>query len=151
MGVLIDRVHRELTAEEIKKVSDCYYAWKSKDAKLSYADGLSHAADPSEHSTKIRSHDYRSPHPVATSAPEEIEDDGEPFEEKMKRLTTALEEQFKQSAKLEQQIRKNLANPEIMSNGKLDLSSFEKALETLEAIVLLPEDDIVRERHHPAV
>jgi|ERR1035437_5021000 nucleotidyltransferase substrate binding protein (TIGR01987 family) len=32
-----------------------------------------------------------------------------------------------------------------MSNGKLDLSSFEKALETLEAIVLLPEDDIVRD------
>ncbi len=32
-----------------------------------------------------------------------------------------------------------------MSNGKLDLSSFEKALETLEAIVLVPENDIVRD------
>ena len=39
---------------------------------------------------------------------EEIEDDGEPFDEKMKRLTAKLEEQFTESAKLEAQIRKNL-------------------------------------------
>src|SRR5436305_11881525 len=33
MGVVIDRIHRELTAEEIKKVADGYHAWKSKAAK----------------------------------------------------------------------------------------------------------------------
>ena len=33
MGVLVDRIHRELTAEEIAKISDCYHAWKSKAAK----------------------------------------------------------------------------------------------------------------------
>jgi type I restriction enzyme M protein len=38
MGVLVDRIHRELTAEEIKKISDCYHAWKSKEAKPAYAD-----------------------------------------------------------------------------------------------------------------
>ncbi len=27
MGVLVDRIHRELTADEINKVSDCYHAW----------------------------------------------------------------------------------------------------------------------------
>ena len=36
------------------------------------------------------------------------EDDGEPFEEKMKRLTATLTEQFGASAKLEKQIRENL-------------------------------------------
>ena len=40
---------------------------------------------------------------------EAAEDDGEPFEEKMKRLTARLEEQFGESAKLEKAIRKNLA------------------------------------------
>jgi type I restriction enzyme M protein len=40
---------------------------------------------------------------------EEAEDDGEPFEEKMKRLTGRLEEQFAESAKLEETIRKQLA------------------------------------------
>jgi type I restriction enzyme M protein len=36
------------------------------------------------------------------------EDDGEPFEEKMKRLVAKLEEQFAESEKLEKAIRKNL-------------------------------------------
>ena len=39
---------------------------------------------------------------------EEAEDDGEPFEEKMKRLTAMLDEQFAESAKLEKAIRQNL-------------------------------------------
>ncbi len=38
---------------------------------------------------------------------EEVEDDGEPFDDKMKRLTTKLEEQFDESARLEQAIRGN--------------------------------------------
>jgi type I restriction enzyme M protein len=40
---------------------------------------------------------------------EEVEDDGEPFEEKMKRLTAQLDEQFKESARLETEIKNNLA------------------------------------------
>lgn len=39
---------------------------------------------------------------------EEIEDDGEPFEEKMQRLTATLYQQFEESARLEAAIRKNL-------------------------------------------
>ena len=39
---------------------------------------------------------------------EEVEDDGEPFEEKMARLTGELGEQFAESAKLESAIRSNL-------------------------------------------
>ena len=39
---------------------------------------------------------------------EDIEDDGEPFDEKMKRLTAKLDEQFAENAMLEQAIKKNL-------------------------------------------
>jgi type I restriction enzyme M protein len=39
----------------------------------------------------------------------DVEDDGEPFEEKMVRLTATLQEQFAESARLEQIIRDNLA------------------------------------------
>jgi type I restriction enzyme M protein len=39
---------------------------------------------------------------------EEVEDDDEPFDEKMKRLTGTLYEQFAASSKLEEAIRKNL-------------------------------------------
>ncbi|MGA2749262.1 MAG: hypothetical protein ABSG59_10840 [Verrucomicrobiota bacterium] len=38
----------------------------------------------------------------------EVEDDDELFEQKMKRLTRTLEEQFAESAKLEEAIRQNL-------------------------------------------
>jgi type I restriction enzyme M protein len=40
-------------------------------------------------------------------APDEVED-GEPFAEKMARLTTQLQEQFARSSELEQKIRMNL-------------------------------------------
>lgn len=39
---------------------------------------------------------------------EEVEDDGEPFEEKMKRLTSELSVMFKKSHELEEEIRKKL-------------------------------------------
>lgn len=39
---------------------------------------------------------------------EEVEDDGEPFEEKMPRLVAELQAQFAESAKLEQTIKANL-------------------------------------------
>lgn len=39
---------------------------------------------------------------------EDVEDDGEPFEEKMKRLTSTLHEQFAESQNLEKSIRENL-------------------------------------------
>ena len=39
---------------------------------------------------------------------EEVEDDGDPFEEKMPRLVAELHAQFAESAKLEKLIRKNL-------------------------------------------
>ena len=39
---------------------------------------------------------------------EEIEDDGDPFEEKMPRLVAELEVQFAESTKLEQIIKSNL-------------------------------------------
>ena len=39
---------------------------------------------------------------------EELEDDDEPFDEKMTRLVKALDEQFQESARLEKLIRRNL-------------------------------------------
>jgi len=38
----------------------------------------------------------------------DAEDDDEPFDEKMKRLTAELREQFAESARLEEEIRANL-------------------------------------------
>jgi type I restriction enzyme M protein len=105
MGALIDRIHRELTAEEVSKISHTYHAWRSKSAKPAYADkpGFCRSVKLEE----VRTHDFvLTPGRYVGAA--EVEDDGEPFEEKMKRLTATLEEQFDESAKLEKAIRHSL-------------------------------------------
>jgi type I restriction enzyme M protein len=105
MGVLTDRTHRELTADEIKKVSDCYHAWKSKAAKPAYADepGFCKSVKLKE----IQTHGcVLTPGRYVGAA--DVEDDGEAFDQKVKRLTATLEEQFAESAELEKVIRENL-------------------------------------------
>ena len=88
MGVLIDRIHRELTAEEIKCQNfrtATMAQWKSKAAKShAYADepGFCKSVKLEE----IRTHGYvLTPGRYVGAA--DVEDDGEPFEQKMKRLT----------------------------------------------------------------
>lgn len=56
----------------------------------------------------IRKHDYVLTPGRYVGAAEQV-DDGEPFEEKMARLTAQLNEQFDESARLEAVIRENLA------------------------------------------
>jgi type I restriction enzyme M protein len=105
MGVLVDRIHRELTIEEIEKIAACYHGWKSKAAKPAYADepGFCKSAKFEE----IRTSDFvLTPGRYVGAA--DVDNDGEPFKQKMKRLTSTLEEQFAESAKLEKTIRQNL-------------------------------------------
>jgi type I restriction enzyme M protein len=119
MGRMIDRVHRELTDEDIQKIAGTYHAWRGDsfvvlasagkarvNAELqSYQDvpGFCKSAKLEE----IRAHGHVLT-PGRYVGAEEIEDDGEPFEQKMKRLTATLEEQFAEAAKLEKAIRQNL-------------------------------------------
>jgi len=105
MGVLIDRVHRELTDEEIARIAGTYHAWRGEKDSGKYADvpGFCYSAKTEE----IGKHGYVLT-PGRYVGAEDVEDDGEPFDEKMKRLTAQLDEQFKESAKLEKQIKKNL-------------------------------------------
>lgn len=38
MGTMIDRRHRELTAEDIKKISETYHAWRGELKDQKYQD-----------------------------------------------------------------------------------------------------------------
>ena len=106
LGTLIDRVHRELTAEDIDKIAQTYHAWRGdKNCDVKYEDvpGFCKAAALEE----IRAHGHVLT-PGRYVGAEEIEDDGEPFEEKMARLTADLREQMKESARLDKLIWANL-------------------------------------------
>ena len=105
MGTLIDRVHRELTEDDIQRIARTYHAWRGEEGAGGYEDvpGFCKSATQDE----IKEHGYVLT-PGRYVGAEELEDDDEPFEEKMRRLTSKLEEQFKESAKLEKAIRANL-------------------------------------------
>lgn len=112
MGALVDRIHRDLSDDEIDKIADTYHAWRGEKEADKYEDvpGFCKSA-PTE---KIREHGYvLTPGRYVGAAA--VEDDGIPFEEKMSELSAKLYEQFEEADKLEAVIRKNL---EVLGYGK---------------------------------
>ncbi len=104
LGTLVDRVHRELSDDDIAKIADTYHRWRGDGAgKYEDVAGFCKSATTEE----IASHQFVLT-PGRYVGAEEVEDDGEPFDEKMKRLVATLEEQFAEGARLEKEIRKNL-------------------------------------------
>jgi type I restriction enzyme M protein len=106
MGRLVDRTHRELTDDEIERIVRTYHAWRGEKEAGAYADvlGFCKAATLEE----IRKHGQVLT-PGRYVGAEAQEDEGEPFEEKMKRLLTAtLRDQWKEAAKLDAAIAANL-------------------------------------------
>ncbi|MDZ8086016.1 MAG: class I SAM-dependent DNA methyltransferase [Nostoc sp. DedQUE12b] len=105
MGFLLDRVHRELTEEEIARIAQTYHAWRGEKEAAEYKDipGFCKSAKLNE----IVSHSYVLT-PGRYVGAEEVEDDNEAFEEKMLHLTKKLEQQFEESARLEKAIKANL-------------------------------------------
>ncbi|MCA8248054.1 type I restriction-modification system subunit M [Burkholderia multivorans] len=105
MGVLVDRTRRELTDEEIQKIADTYHAWRREPNAGGYADtpGFCKSATLEE----IRKHGHvLTPGRYVGAA--EQEDDGEPFEEKMARLSAFWREQRAEAARLDAAIEANL-------------------------------------------
>lgn len=105
MGELVDRTRRELTDAEIQKIADTYHAWRGEKNAGEYADvaGFCKSATLEE----IRKHDHvLTPGRYVGAA--EKEDDGEPFEEKMRRLSALWREQRAEGARLDALIEVNL-------------------------------------------
>ena len=101
MGTMVTRKLRELTDADIGKLADTYNAYT--EGTLEDQKGFCAVVDRE----KIEQQDYILT-PGRYVGIEEQEDDGEPFEEKMERLTRELSELFTQSHKLEAEIRERL-------------------------------------------
>jgi type I restriction enzyme M protein len=102
LGILVDRVHRDLTDDDIAKIAGMYHAWKSG-SEYSDVPGFCKSTTLDE----IRAQGYVLT-PGRYVGVAEMDEDNEPFEEKMKRLTEALEKQFTDNVKLEERILQNL-------------------------------------------
>lgn len=104
LGHMATRTLKEFSQEDIQKVATTYHAWLgTNDETYDDIAGFCKAAKLEE----VREHDYILT-PGRYVGLEEEEDDGEPFDEKMERLTKELTAQFKESKKLEDQIREAL-------------------------------------------
>ncbi|MHA1972561.1 MAG: class I SAM-dependent DNA methyltransferase [Candidatus Hodarchaeales archaeon] len=103
MGAMVSRRNRTLTGEDIKRISDTYHAWRGEGGEYKDVPGFCKSASLDE----IRKHNHILT-PGRYVGMEEEEDDGIPFDERMKKLTSELAEQFKESEELEKQIKKNL-------------------------------------------
>jgi type I restriction enzyme M protein len=105
LGRMVDRTHRELADEDIARIADTYHAWRGEKEAGEYVDvpGFCKSAPLEE----VRKHGHVLT-PGRYVGAEVQEDDGEPFEEKMRRLTATLREQQAEAAKLDAAIAANL-------------------------------------------
>ena len=101
LGTMVTRKLRELSDEDIAMIADAYKAYY--DGTLEDQKGFCAVVDTAE----IAKQDYILT-PGRYVGIEEQEDDGEPFEEKMARLSGELSELFAQSHTLEDEIRQKL-------------------------------------------
>jgi type I restriction enzyme M protein len=115
LGRMVDRTHRELTDEDIARIAGTYHLWRGEKIPPSplagegegdgYEDvpGFCKSASLEE----IRKHGHVLT-PGRYVGAEVQAADGEPFDEKMKRLVAQLQEQKAEAAKLDKAIAANL-------------------------------------------
>lgn len=104
MGFMVDRTLRDLSDDDVAQITSTYHNWRTGEGEYSDSAGFCKSVIFDE----IAGHGYvLTPGRYVGAA--DVEDDGEPFEEKMARLTATLREQFAESARLEARIKENLA------------------------------------------
>lgn len=101
MGHMVDRIHREFSDEDIEKLSSTFESFQNGTL-----------GDEKGFCCVVTTQDITKQDNILTPGRyvgvEEQEDDGEPFDEKMTRLTSELSEMFDKSHELEDEIRKKL-------------------------------------------
>jgi len=105
MGRMVDRTHRELTDEDIARIATTYHAWRGEPDAGEYSDVAGFCKSATLEELRKHSHVLT---PGRYVGAEVQEDDGEPFEEKMQRLTATLRQQQAEAAKLDAAIAANL-------------------------------------------
>ena len=105
LGRMTDRTHRELDDADIARIADTYHAWRGEADAGEYADapGFCKSATLEE----VRKHGHvLTPGRYVGAEPQA--DDGEPFEQKMRRLAAQWRGRQAEAAKLDAAIAANL-------------------------------------------
>ena len=103
VGAMINRRNKEFSDDDISLISGIYHAWRNIGGGYEDKPGFCKSATLEE----VRKSDYVLM-PGRYVGTEVVEDDGIPFDDKMKDLTAKLAEQFARGRELETLIRENL-------------------------------------------
>jgi type I restriction enzyme M protein len=106
MGVLIDRVRRELTDEDVERITNTYHSWRGEKGAGEYCDVAGFCRSVSLAEISKHGHGLT---PGRYVGAEVVEDDDEAFEEKIQFLTEKLTEQMVKGNELDALIREKLA------------------------------------------
>ena len=106
LGHMLDRTRRDLSQEDIAHIADTYHTWQRKDGRDGYTDLPGFCKSATLEEIRIHGH-VLTPGRYVGAEPQE--DDGEPFEEKMTRLSAQWREQQAEAQRLDAEIEANLA------------------------------------------
>ncbi len=119
MGTMISRTNKELTTDDIAEIARTYHAWRSSSSHSREGGNLPIYQDKAGYSKSASLDDIKANDYVLTSGryvgAAEIEDDGIPFEFKMKELSQTLYSQMEQAEELDKAIRQSLG---VLGYGK---------------------------------
>jgi type I restriction enzyme M protein len=105
LGRMVDRTHKELTDEDVARIATTYHAWRGERGAGEYANVPGYCKSAPIEEVAKHAHVLT---PGRYVGAEDVEDDGEPFDAKMKRLAALLSEQQSQAAALDAAIAANL-------------------------------------------
>ena len=105
LGGMVDLTHRELTDDDIARIADPYHAGRGESAAGDYADTPGFCKSTALEEVDTHGHVLT---PGRSVAVQPQEDDGEPFEQKMRQLVAELEVQRAERAHLDGAIADNL-------------------------------------------
>ena len=112
LGRMADRTHRELTDADIARIAGTYHAWRSASGHSRAGGNPVPYQDIPGYCKSATLDDIRKHGHVLTPGryvgAEAVEDDGEPFADKMQRLAAQLREQQAEAARLDEAIARNL-------------------------------------------
>ena len=101
MGTLVDRTHRELTDDDLRRIAGTYHAWRGEPDADEYEDVPGYCVSATK--VQIEEHGFvLTPGRYVGAA--DVEDDGEPFDERISRLAGRLRDDFATADRLQSEI-----------------------------------------------
>jgi type I restriction enzyme M protein len=102
LGFMVDRTHREFTDDEVARIAGAYHAWRGERGAGEYADIAGFCASATLDQIAEHRHVLT---PGRYVGAEEADDDGEPLDQKIERLTNELYETFNKSERIQRRVR----------------------------------------------